>query len=327
MGNTNNHSRGRVRYLLAGTKRILLAFLVLGIAPISGQCQTATIYVYSDPTGTPLAEANSLGQIVHTYEYSPYGNQVEGAPVDGPGYTSHVGDPETSLIYMQARYYDPLMGRFLSADPVLPSEGNAFNFNRFAYGNNNPILNIDPDGTTCKRAGGTGEYTCKVDDNSEGEFTDKQIETTEKAYTSAVRELDKNPNKSVYVKVGGTTFRTTARDVVRGLASAVVKTAGANAQKRADTRGGGLSGVDANGRPIFNAQITIFANAVTSARDNSSGSLLKIERDLERTFAHEGIHTTGDDFHMYNEYIKAGPKRWGDVHRDGYNSAGDELLK
>jgi putative transposase len=46
-----------------------------------------------------------------------------------------------------ARYYDPSVGRFLSTDPVEPSAGNAFNFNRYAYASNNPIINMDPDGT------------------------------------------------------------------------------------------------------------------------------------------------------------------------------------
>jgi uncharacterized protein RhaS with RHS repeats len=47
---------------------------------------------------------------------------------------------------MQARYYDPQVGRFISTDPIGPAAGNPFNFNRFAYANNSPAVNIDPDG-------------------------------------------------------------------------------------------------------------------------------------------------------------------------------------
>ncbi|PTR35125.1 RHS repeat-associated protein [Luteibacter sp. OK325] len=60
-------------------------------------------------------------------------------------------DSDVDLVYTQARYYDPGVGRFLSIDPVTPSAGNQANFNRYAYVNDNPIMRIDPDGrtTTC----------------------------------------------------------------------------------------------------------------------------------------------------------------------------------
>jgi RHS repeat-associated protein len=99
-------------------------------------------YVYTDPQGTPLAEADEQGNITATFDYSPYGTQAMGAAPDGPGYTGHVNDPGTGFVYMQARYYDPSTGRFLSADPVAPSAGNEFNFNRYSYANNNPTGNI-----------------------------------------------------------------------------------------------------------------------------------------------------------------------------------------
>lgn len=105
-------------------------------------------YYYTDPQGTVLAKTDASGNIIATYDYAPYGTTVAGmspAP-DGPGYTGHVNDPDTGLVYMQARYYDSGTGRFLSLDPVPPSAGNAFNFSRYAYANNNPVVNIDPDG-------------------------------------------------------------------------------------------------------------------------------------------------------------------------------------
>lgn len=105
-------------------------------------------YVYTDPQGTPLAEADANGTIIATYDYAPYGQPVAGmsGSPDGPGYTGHVNDPETGLVYMQARYYDPGVGRFLSVDPVGPSPGNVSSFSRYPYANNNPIVNSDPDG-------------------------------------------------------------------------------------------------------------------------------------------------------------------------------------
>ncbi len=46
----------------------------------------------------------------------------------------------------QARYYDPVSGRFLSVDPVLTDSNTGSSFNRYNYANNNPYKYIDPDG-------------------------------------------------------------------------------------------------------------------------------------------------------------------------------------
>jgi len=57
-----------------------------------------------------------------------------------------VSDPDTGLVYMQARYYDPEMGRFVSVDPLGPTPGNASNFNRYGYASDNPTNHADPTG-------------------------------------------------------------------------------------------------------------------------------------------------------------------------------------
>ncbi|RDS79797.1 RHS repeat-associated core domain-containing protein [Dyella psychrodurans] len=103
-------------------------------------------YILTDPNGTVLAEADAQGNITKTFDYRPYGQQALGQPPNGPGYTGHVNDPDTDLVYMQARYYDPETGRFLSVDPAGVQPGDVYGFNRYAYASNNPILNIDPNG-------------------------------------------------------------------------------------------------------------------------------------------------------------------------------------
>lgn len=103
-------------------------------------------YIYTDPQGTPLVEADSQGNIITLPDHRPYGNHSGGEAINGPGYTGHVEDDDSGLIYMQARFYDPLVGRFLSVDPVGPQAGNIFNLVRFAYVSNNPIMLSDPTG-------------------------------------------------------------------------------------------------------------------------------------------------------------------------------------
>ena len=78
--------------------------------------------------------------------YRPFGDTVE-TPKDDVGYTGHKFDTDLHLSYMQARYYDPVIGRFLSNDPVgwVPKSP-VHSFGRYTYTNNNPYKYTDPDG-------------------------------------------------------------------------------------------------------------------------------------------------------------------------------------
>lgn len=62
------------------------------------------------------------------------------------GFTGHVQDAETDLVYMQQRYYDPLVGRFLSIDPIVTDTNSGASFGRYLYVDNNPYAKIDPNG-------------------------------------------------------------------------------------------------------------------------------------------------------------------------------------
>ncbi|MGH9182720.1 MAG: RHS repeat-associated core domain-containing protein, partial [Acidimicrobiales bacterium] len=54
------------------------------------------------------------------------------------------------LMYYGARYYDPTLARFISADTITPG-GGAIALNRYAYANNNPAVGTDPTGHACVR--------------------------------------------------------------------------------------------------------------------------------------------------------------------------------
>lgn len=62
------------------------------------------------------------------------------------GYTGHEHLEATGLIHMNGRVYDPLIGRFLSADPTVPDPFDLQSFNRFSYVSNNPLGWVDPSG-------------------------------------------------------------------------------------------------------------------------------------------------------------------------------------
>lgn len=125
--------------------RQVMVLSVLLLFAGASMAETVTYY-YTNQQGTPLATADASGNILTTSDYRPYGSQVLGSPAGGPGYTGHLNDPDSGLVYMQARYYDPVVGRFLGVDPAGIQPGTAFGFNRFSYANGNPVGNVDPDG-------------------------------------------------------------------------------------------------------------------------------------------------------------------------------------
>lgn len=112
----------------------------------TAQATETTTYVLTDAQGTVLAREDAHGTTIATYDYRSYGKQQSGPTMAGPGYTGHVEDSDTGLVYMQARYYDPDIGRFLSVDPVTAYEKPMTNFNRYVYALDNPYTFTDPDG-------------------------------------------------------------------------------------------------------------------------------------------------------------------------------------
>ncbi|WP_051215932.1 RHS repeat-associated core domain-containing protein [Ferrimonas futtsuensis] len=102
-------------------------------------------YVHTDALGSPVAETDFSGKILWQEHYSPYGERVNNSSsTNDIGFTGHEFDLDTGLTYMQARYYDPVIGRFYSNDPL--GFRDVHSFNRYAYANNNPYKYVDPDG-------------------------------------------------------------------------------------------------------------------------------------------------------------------------------------
>ena len=114
--------------------------------------------MHADHLGSPVAATDQSGAILWAEQFSPYGESIPGSAAnpDDEGFTGHIQDTGTGLTYMQARDYDPVIGRFLSNDPVGFAEGGVQYFNRYAYTVNDPVNNIDP----------TGNYRCANEDCS-----------------------------------------------------------------------------------------------------------------------------------------------------------------
>jgi len=91
---------------------------------------------------------DEVGDKVRSTEYDPFGNwrAAVGQSNIHMLYQGQQLDNESSLYYLRARYYDPLIGRFISKDPVKGSLTNPQTQNPYAYSLNNPINLSDPSG-------------------------------------------------------------------------------------------------------------------------------------------------------------------------------------
>lgn len=115
-------------------------------------------YIYRDYQGSITHITNSSGTLVQELSYDAWGRlrnpdtQVAYAPGAEPalflgrGYTGHEHLQQFGLINMNARLYDPALGRFLSPDPYIQSPDFTQNFNRYSYVLNNPLKYTDENG-------------------------------------------------------------------------------------------------------------------------------------------------------------------------------------
>lgn len=109
----------------------------------------AITYFHNDISGSPMAATDAAGNLLWKENYKPYGDKLKrSVPSSGNkiGYHGKAHDDSTGLSYMGARYYDPVLGRFMGIDAVDFQEDNLHSFNRYTFANNNPYKYVDPDG-------------------------------------------------------------------------------------------------------------------------------------------------------------------------------------
>ncbi|MBS0194662.1 MAG: RHS repeat-associated core domain-containing protein [Proteobacteria bacterium] len=112
-----------------------------------GGTNWTTAYEHTDALRSPVHETdvNANPTTRGTQWFTPFGEPSNGSYLQGPGYTGHISDAASHLTYAQQRYYDPVLGRFLSADPV-QADDKGGDFNRYWYANDNPYRFTHPDG-------------------------------------------------------------------------------------------------------------------------------------------------------------------------------------
>ena len=92
-----------------------------------------------DPWGKILSIKNAAGQDISSYPDNS-------ANVNPLRYRGYYYDNESGFYYLQSRYYDPTIGRFINADTYASTGQDFIGYNMFAYCGNNPVICCDPSG-------------------------------------------------------------------------------------------------------------------------------------------------------------------------------------
>jgi RHS repeat-associated protein len=115
-----------------------------------------TRYLHKDHLGSITVITDEAGAVAEELSYDPHGKRRNPDWSDAlaqlqsfetkRSFTGHLYLDDVGLIHMGGRYYDPELGRFLSADPFIQEPANAQSLNRYSYVLNNPLSYTDPSG-------------------------------------------------------------------------------------------------------------------------------------------------------------------------------------
>jgi len=119
---------------------------------------TKLFYIHRDNLGSVTQISDNLGNLAAEYSYDAYGRMRNVADWNvytavttpelmfGRGYTGHEHLNQFGIIHMNARLYDPILGRFLAPDALVSEPDMSNSYNRYIYANNNPMMFVDING-------------------------------------------------------------------------------------------------------------------------------------------------------------------------------------
>ena len=130
------------------TVSVATVHYALGGSLVAVKEGSALRYVHSDHLGSSSVSTDTAGAEVGDQTYLPYGDERSSSGTLGTErqFTGQRFDGGSGLYFYNARYYDANIGRFISADTIVPGLGNPQAWNRYSYVLNNPLRYTDVTG-------------------------------------------------------------------------------------------------------------------------------------------------------------------------------------
>ena len=119
--------------------------------PLAMKYNNTLYYYVLNAQGDVVRIVNSSRSVVASYTYDPWGKIISSsgtlADINPLRYRGYYYDAETGFYYLQSRYYDPEIGRFINADSYASTDATGLlSTNMFAYCENDPVNGSDPNG-------------------------------------------------------------------------------------------------------------------------------------------------------------------------------------
>ncbi|MCI0559673.1 MAG: DUF6531 domain-containing protein [Nitrososphaera sp.] len=129
----------------------ITAYYIYGLGLLSRVAADGTEATYHyDVRGSTIALSDVAGALSDSYTYTTFGKiaDIDGSSPQPFRYLGRYGilDEGNDLSYARARYFSPTLGRFLTKDPLLGTDGDSQSLNRYVYALNNPLLFHDVSG-------------------------------------------------------------------------------------------------------------------------------------------------------------------------------------
>lgn len=158
-----------------GGRQMLGSYGLWRVDPATPQGET--IWRHGDRLGSPAAQSDRTAAVKERRGFDAFGRPRSGnwtsvaEPGSPPGYlgsrlsprgfTGHEHLDTSQLIHMNGRAYDPLLGRFLSVDPIIQFPANSQSLNPYSYILNNPMAGTDPTGYCAEGKVDGEKFSCR----------------------------------------------------------------------------------------------------------------------------------------------------------------------